>query len=170
MEGSPDGSGVMKVSKDQHVKANRKCLSAAAGRRSHINVFLTSVGQRVPLKINMGFAQVWRFFFIGENVCFHDVKEFSSTLMCLQTWILGQASKASKACECFQHMYNVQLLGYCEEWLRLVRDSEPDMITPVRVHPAYLTSWIRMMIANSFHPQVFRKANLSAKDLYLGQP
>ena len=63
MEGSPDGSGVMKVSKDQHVKANRKCLRAAAGRRSHINVFLTSVGQRVPLKINMGFAQVWRFFY-----------------------------------------------------------------------------------------------------------
>jgi len=53
------------------------------------------------------------------------------------------------------------------EWLRLVRDSEPDMITPVRVHPAYLTSWIRMMIANAFHPQVFRKANLSAKDLCL---
>ena len=66
----------MKVSKDQHLKAERKCLSAAATewsvtrdqtpganlriQVSHIHVLLTSLGQHVPLKINVGFAKVWR--------------------------------------------------------------------------------------------------------------
>eukprot|EP00435_Cladocopium_sp_Y103_P071167 s90_g36.t3 len=54
---------------------------------------------------------------------------------------------------------------YTKEWLRLIRDSEPDMITPVRIDPPHLTAWIRMMIASAFHPQVFRKANLTGKDL-----
>ena len=49
----------MKVSKDQHLKAEGKCLSAAATRDqtpgtnlriSHIHVLLTSLGQHVPLK------------------------------------------------------------------------------------------------------------------------
>lgn len=57
-----------------------------------------------------------------------------------------------------------------KEWLRLLRDSEPDMVAPVRVDPAYLTSWIRMMIANSFHPKVFQKASLTGKDLCRGVP
>ena len=38
-------------------------------RISHISVFLTSVGQHVPLKINMAFAKVWGLFFC-EDVCF----------------------------------------------------------------------------------------------------
>lgn len=61
-----------------------------------------------------------------------------------------------------------QLTGRAKEWLRLLRDSEPDMVAPVRVDPAYLTSWIRMMIANSFHPKVFQKASLTGKDLCRG--
>ena len=78
----------MKVSKDQHLKAKRKILSAAATewsvtgvqmpgtnlRISHINVFLTSVGQHVPLKTgSQKFAE--RIVFVGEDVFFH-VKEF----------------------------------------------------------------------------------------------
>lgn len=51
------------------------------------------------------------------------------------------------------------------EWLRLIRDSEPEMTTPVIIDPPHLTAWIRMMIASAFHPQVFRKANLTGKDL-----
>ena len=76
----------MKVSKDQHLKAERKCLSAAAAeksvrrdqtpgtnlRMSHIHVLLTSLGQHVPLKINVGFVKVWRKkFFSGEDGVFH---------------------------------------------------------------------------------------------------
>ena len=38
--------------------------------------FLTSLGQHVPLKINMGFAKVWRKkLILGEMTVFH-VKEF----------------------------------------------------------------------------------------------
>ena len=57
----------MKVSKGQHLKAKRKCLSAAATevrqgsrrleqilRRLNTNVFLNSVEQHVPLKIKHG--------------------------------------------------------------------------------------------------------------------
>ena len=54
-------------------------------RRSHVNVFLSSGGQHVPLKINMGFAQVWRKKrLICRNVHFHhfDVKEFRATPIC----------------------------------------------------------------------------------------
>ena len=56
-----------------------------------------------------------------------------------------------------------------QEWLRLIRDSEPEMTTPVIIDPPHLTAWIRMMIASAFHPQVFRKANLTGKDLSLGE-
>ena len=47
-------------------------------RISHINVFLTSAGQHVPLKINMGFAKNWRRSFC-EDACIH-AKEFRTTL------------------------------------------------------------------------------------------
>ena len=85
----------MKVSKDQHLQAERKCLNAAATewsvkrdqtpganlRISHIHVLLTSLGQHVPLKINVGFAKVWRkIFFSGEDGVFH-MKEFRTTLI-----------------------------------------------------------------------------------------
>ena len=96
----------MKVSrdKDQHLKAERKCLSAAATewsvtrdqtpgtnlRISHIHVLLTGLGQHVPLKINVGFAKVWQRFFSGEDSVFH-VKEFRTTLIsidiCLYIYI-----------------------------------------------------------------------------------
>ena len=56
-----------------------------------------------------------------------------------------------------------------QEWLRLIRDSEPEMTTPVLIDPSHLTAWIRMMIASAFHPQVFRKAHLTGKDLSLGE-
>ena len=63
----------MNVSKDKHRKAKRKCLNPAATERSvpgeqtpgtnlrlsHINVFLTSVRQHVPLKIHRGFAKIF---------------------------------------------------------------------------------------------------------------
>ena len=66
----------MNVSKDKHRKAKRKCLNPAATERSvpgeqtpgtnlrlsHINVFLTSVRQHVPLKIHRGLPKYffWR--------------------------------------------------------------------------------------------------------------
>ena len=66
----------MKVSKDQHLKAERKCLSAAAAygimkcdegsdawnnlRISHIHAFLKNLRQHVPRKKNMEFAKVRR--------------------------------------------------------------------------------------------------------------
>ena len=50
-------------------------------RISHIHVLLTSLGQHVPLKINVGFAKVWRkIFFSGEDGVFH-MKEFRTTLI-----------------------------------------------------------------------------------------
>ena len=66
----------MKVSKGQHLKAKRKCFKcsgreAALGtnvRKLLTNACLTSVGHHVPLKINMGFAKVWRKIFF---ICFH---------------------------------------------------------------------------------------------------
>ena len=48
-------------------------------RRSHINVFLTSLGQHVPLKVNVGFAKVWRTNFWRR--CPFHVKEFRTTLI-----------------------------------------------------------------------------------------
>ena len=43
--------------------------------------FLTSLGRHVPLKINMGFAKVWRKeYFFGEDGVFH-MKEFRTALM-----------------------------------------------------------------------------------------
>ena len=42
--------------------------------------FLTSLGRHVPLKINMGFAKVWRKFFFCEDGVFH-MKEFRTTLI-----------------------------------------------------------------------------------------
>ena len=61
----------MQVTKDQHLTASRKCLSGAVIewsvtgeqapgtnlRRSHIRVFLSGVGQHVPVKMNTGFAK-----------------------------------------------------------------------------------------------------------------
>ena len=85
----------MKVSKDRHLKAERKCLSAAAAERSvtrdqtpgtnltisHICVLLQDLGQHVPLKINMGLAKVWRKkIFSGEDDVF-QMKEFRTTLI-----------------------------------------------------------------------------------------
>ena len=55
-------------------------------RISHINVFLTNVGQHVPLELNMGFAKVWRAYFFGEDVCF-NVKEFRTTLIHIYIYI-----------------------------------------------------------------------------------
>jgi len=49
---------------------------------SHIHVLLTSLGQHVPLKINVGFAKVWRTIFFGEDDVFH-MKEFRTILVCL---------------------------------------------------------------------------------------
>ena len=84
----------MKVSKDQHLKAERKCLSAAAAERSvtrdqtpglilrvsHIHVLLKDLGQHVPLKINVGLAKVWRKKILsGEDGLLH-MKEFRTTL------------------------------------------------------------------------------------------
>ena len=88
----------MKVSKDQQLKAERKCLSAAAPelsvtrdqtpgtnlRISHIHVLLTSLGQHVPLKTNVGFAKVWRKNFFGEDGVFH-MKGFRTTLIYINT-------------------------------------------------------------------------------------
>ena len=52
------------------------------------------------------------------------------------------------------------------EWLRLLRDSEADAVTPVIVDAPHLRAWVRMMLVSSFHPQVLRKAALSVWDLH----
>ncbi len=72
----------MKVSKDQHFKAERKCLSDAWNnlRISHIHVFLKNLDQHVPRKINMKFAKVRRKNFFGEDGVF-QMKEFRTTLI-----------------------------------------------------------------------------------------
>ncbi|CAL1130510.1 unnamed protein product [Cladocopium goreaui] len=51
------------------------------------------------------------------------------------------------------------------EFLRLVRDSEPDMPAPVVVEPFYRRAWIRMVLALSFHPEVLRKAGIRPDEL-----
>ena len=85
----------MKVSKDQHLKAERKCLSAAAAEWSvtrdqtpgtiwgyHTSMFfLKNLGQHVPRKISMEFAKVRRKnVFLGEDGVF-QMKEFRTTLI-----------------------------------------------------------------------------------------
>ena len=67
-------------------------------RLSHIHVLLTSLGQHVPLKINVGFAKVWRKkFFSGEDGVFH-MKEFRTTLTFIYIYMhfLTQLSKFAK--------------------------------------------------------------------------
>ena len=81
----------MKVSKGQHLKAERTCLNAAATMKcdkrsdlviSHIHVLLTSLGQHVPLKINVGFAKVWqKEIWRGWGVPQCHMKEFRTTLV-----------------------------------------------------------------------------------------
>ena len=75
----------MKLSKDQYLKAERKCLSAAVTewsvtrdqtpgtnlRISQIHVLLTSLGQHVPLKISVGFAKDWRNIIFQRGRRFH---------------------------------------------------------------------------------------------------
>lgn len=51
------------------------------------------------------------------------------------------------------------------EWLRLLRDSEPEAVAPVIVEAPHLRAWVRMVLVSSFHPQVLRKAALSVRDL-----
>ena len=46
------------------MKCDREQTPGTNLRRSLINVLLSSVGQHVPLKINMGFTKVWRTIFL----------------------------------------------------------------------------------------------------------
>ena len=61
------------------MKCDREQRPGANLRRSRTNVFLTSLGQHVPLKINMGFPKVWRKYFFCEDDVFR-MKEFRKTL------------------------------------------------------------------------------------------
>ena len=54
-------------------------------RISHVHVLLKTLGQHVPLKINVGLAKVWRIFF-GEDVLFR-VKEFRTTFIYIHIYI-----------------------------------------------------------------------------------
>lgn len=51
------------------------------------------------------------------------------------------------------------------EFLRLVRDSGPEMLAPVVVDPSYWRAWIRMVVASSFHAEVLRKAGITPQEL-----
>ena len=51
------------------------------------------------------------------------------------------------------------------DFLRLVRDSEPDIAAPVVVLPSCRRAWIRMVTAMSFHPEVLRKAGVKPQEL-----
>ena len=56
--------------------------------------------------------------------------------------------------------YSPQVFLPYIEFLRLVRDSEPNMPSPVVVSPEYRRAWIRMMLVSHFHPdhpEVLRK-------------
>ena len=61
--------------------------------------------------------------------------------------------------------YSPQVFLPFIEFLRLVRDSKPETLAPVVVDPAYRRAWIQMMLAQSFHVSVLRKAGVTAKEL-----
>eukprot|EP00438_Fugacium_kawagutii_P015671 Skav217048 [mRNA] locus=scaffold1849:64133:64543:+ [translate_table: standard] len=61
--------------------------------------------------------------------------------------------------------YSPQVFLPLIEFLRLVRDSEPDMSAPVLVDPSYRRPWVRMLLVSSFHPWVLRKAGLTVQEL-----
>ena len=61
--------------------------------------------------------------------------------------------------------YSPQVFLPLIEFLRVVRDSKPEMSAPVVVDPAYRRAWILMMLAQSFHVSVLRTAGVTAKEL-----
>ena len=61
------------------MKCDREQRPGANLRRSHANVFLTSLGQHVPLKINVGFAKVWR----NNNFLAKNVEQPSYIYICI---------------------------------------------------------------------------------------
>jgi len=89
--------------------------------------------------------------------------------------VVGDNKFASMCSERWQHQldadgrlfvdYSPQVFVPLVEFLRLARDSEPDMPAPVLVDPSYRRAWIRMMLASSFHPKVMRKAGMTPQEL-----
>ena len=89
--------------------------------------------------------------------------------------VVGHNKFASMCSERWQHQldadgrlfvdYSPQVFVPLVEFLRLSRDSEPDMPAPVLVDPSYRRAWIRMMLASSFHPKVMRKAGMTPQEL-----
>ena len=61
--------------------------------------------------------------------------------------------------------YSPQVFLPLIEFLRLYRDSKPEMLAPVVVDPAYRRAWILMMLAQSFHVSVLRTAGVTAGEL-----
>ena len=61
--------------------------------------------------------------------------------------------------------YSPQVFLPLIEFLRVFRDSKPEMLAPVVVDPAYRSAWIQMMLAQSFHVSVLRKAGVTAEEL-----
>jgi len=61
--------------------------------------------------------------------------------------------------------YSPQVFLPLIEFLRFFRDSKPEMLAPVVVDPAYRSAWIQMMLAQSFHVSVLRKAGVTAEEL-----
>ena len=61
--------------------------------------------------------------------------------------------------------YSPQIFVPLIEFLRLARDSEPEMPAPVLLDPSLHRPWIRVMLAASFHPGVLRKAGMTVQKL-----
>jgi hypothetical protein len=62
--------------------------------------------------------------------------------------------------------YSPQVFVPLIEFLRLLRDSKPELPVPVVVDAAYRTAWVRMMLVAAFHPEVLRKACVTAQELH----
>ena len=62
--------------------------------------------------------------------------------------------------------YSPQVFLPLIEFLRFFRDSKPETLAPVVVvDPAYRGAWIQMMLVQSFHVSVLRKAGVTAEEL-----
>ena len=70
------------------MKCDREQRPGANFRISHVNGFLTSLGRHVPLKINMGFAKVWRKYFFCEDYDVFRMKEFRTALVYFCIYII----------------------------------------------------------------------------------
>eukprot|EP00435_Cladocopium_sp_Y103_P073423 s23_g43.t1 len=62
--------------------------------------------------------------------------------------------------------YSPQVFLPLIEFLRLLRDSKPNLAVPVVVDPAYRPAWIRLVLVAAFHPKVLRKAGVTLQEMH----